>query len=114
MEDPLAGGGLDPLADRVARPRLSTWMLGRGNRECLLACDDARIAALNADFRGKPTPTNVLSWPAETRRRRRRAPDFPLRARPRCRELGDIAIAYDTCAAEAAAAANPCRIMPRI
>ena len=27
----------------------------------LLACDDARIAALNADFRGKALPTNVLS-----------------------------------------------------
>lgn len=25
----------------------------------ILACNDARIAALNADFRGKPQPTNV-------------------------------------------------------
>jgi probable rRNA maturation factor len=31
----------------------------------LLACDDQRIAVLNADFRDKPTPTNVLSWPAQ-------------------------------------------------
>ncbi|MDP5362507.1 MAG: rRNA maturation RNAse YbeY, partial [Paracoccaceae bacterium] len=33
----------------------------------LLACNDARIATLNADFRGKPQPTNVLSWPAQER-----------------------------------------------
>ena len=33
----------------------------------VLACDDARIAALNADFRGKPQPTNVLSWPSSER-----------------------------------------------
>ena len=26
-----------------------------------------RIAVLNADFRGKPQPTNVLSWPSEER-----------------------------------------------
>ena len=31
----------------------------------LLGCDDTRIAGLNADFRDKPTPTNVLSWPAD-------------------------------------------------
>jgi probable rRNA maturation factor len=30
----------------------------------LLACGDGRIAALNGQFRGKPQPTNVLSWPA--------------------------------------------------
>ena len=30
----------------------------------VLACDDVRIAALNAAFRGKAGPTNVLSWPA--------------------------------------------------
>ncbi|MBV1865437.1 MAG: rRNA maturation RNAse YbeY, partial [Rhodobacteraceae bacterium] len=29
----------------------------------VLACDDARIAELNADFRDKPMATNVLSWP---------------------------------------------------
>ena len=27
----------------------------------VLGCDDARVATLNAEFRGKPTPTNVLS-----------------------------------------------------
>ena len=31
----------------------------------VMACDDAQIAQLNKDFRGKPQPTNVLSWPSE-------------------------------------------------
>lgn len=67
----------------------------------ILACDDARIAALNADFRGKPTATNVLSWPSEERAAETDgempvAPDAGPDA-----ELGDIAISYDTCAREA-------------
>ena len=33
----------------------------------LLACDDARIAELNGDFRDKRAATNVLSWPSEER-----------------------------------------------
>lgn len=71
----------------------------------ILACDDARIATLNGDFRDKPTPTNVLSWPAEDR-----APDTPggtpdLDDLPE--ELGDLAIAYQTCAREAADGGKP-------
>lgn len=66
----------------------------------LLACNDARIADLNADFRGKPTPTNVLSWPSDERAAKKDGgqPLAPTGPDP---ELGDIAIAYDTCAAEA-------------
>lgn len=70
----------------------------------LLACDDARIADLNAEFREKPTPTNVLSWPAEDlaadeagQRPARPTPDFTGEI-----ALGDIAISFDTCAREAA------------
>lgn len=70
----------------------------------LLGCDDTRIATLNADFRGKPTATNVLSWPEEDL-----APDqdgdAPIVPKPDhtgAIGLGDIAIAYDTCAREAA------------
>ena len=79
--------GLDPAAWDVA----------------VLACDDARIAALNADFRGKAAPTNVLSWPSEERGAQV-AGEAPLPPDPADPELGDIAIAWDTCAAEAAAA----------
>ncbi|PUB16216.1 putative rRNA maturation factor [Yoonia sediminilitoris] len=70
----------------------------------LLACNDARIAALNEDFRGRPTPTNVLSWPADERGAAVDG-EMPLPPQPGPdNELGDIAISYDTCAKEAAAA----------
>jgi probable rRNA maturation factor len=75
----------------------------------LLACDDARIAALNADFRDKPQPTNVLSWPSDERGA---VVDGEMPIAPRIgpdTELGDIAIAFDTCAREADAAAKPMR-----
>lgn len=54
--------------------------------------DDARVRELNTDWRGKETPTNVLSFPAyepdETA-------DAPM--------LGDVILAYETVAREAAA-----------
>ncbi len=74
----------------------------------LLACDDARIADLNAEFRGKPVATNVLSWPAQDRARggeHPHRPDYDPRGMPE--ELGDIAISYDTCLAEATDAGKP-------
>ena len=52
----------------------------------LLLCDDAAIKALNARFRQKDRPTNVLSFPSGE------AKGF----------LGDIALARETCVAEAA------------
>ena len=74
----------------------------------LLACNDARIADLNADFRGKPAATNVLSWPAQERARAGRHPHKPnCDPRGMPEELGDIAISYDTCVAEATAANKP-------
>lgn len=75
----------------------------------LLACDDARIAALNADFRGKPQPTNVLSWPSEEiELPLGQTPDLPdpVPGGPP-HELGDIAIAFQTCAREAAEQGKP-------
>lgn len=97
--------GLDGLADRAVRAALAHLGLPvDGFTLCLMGCDDARIATLNADFRGKPQPTNVLSWPSEDR-----APDTPG-AHPPAPEpgpdddpeaLGDIAISYDTVMREA-------------
>ncbi|MGC1503080.1 MAG: rRNA maturation RNase YbeY [Sulfitobacter sp.] len=69
----------------------------------ILACDDIRIAALNADFRGKATATNVLSWPSDERAAAHPGGQ-PVPPEPDpggMIELGDIAISYDTCAAEA-------------
>lgn len=65
----------------------------------VLGCDDARIAALNDGFRGKAQPTNVLSWPSDERGAVEEgdSPSAPM-GEP---ELGDIAIAFDTCQREA-------------
>ncbi len=91
------------LAGRAAGAVLRHFSLESGEVS-VLGCDDARIATLNADFRGKPQPTNVLSWPAEEL-----APETPGGdpARPSETELGDIAIAYETCAREAAEQRKP-------
>ncbi len=69
----------------------------------LLGCDDVRIAALNSEFREKPQPTNVLSWPTTDRAAETpgQTPAFPDPSDPQDLELGDIAIAYDTCFREA-------------
>ena len=52
----------------------------------ILLTDDETVRDLNARFRGKDRPTNVLSFPA------------PENARP---HLGDIVLAHGVCAAEA-------------
>jgi probable rRNA maturation factor len=64
---------------------------GEGDLVILLT-DDASIEALNRDHRGKDAPTNVLSFPA--------APS----AKP---HLGDVALAFETCAREAAEGGKP-------
>ena len=98
-----AEAGLEPLAERACAAALDHLGID-GAEISLLACDDARIAALNADFRGKPVPTNVLSWPSEERGAEAPGGE-PLP--PEDLELGDIAIAFETCAREAAAADKP-------
>lgn len=75
----------------------------------LLLTHDAEMAALNAQFRAQQKPTNVLSWPS-----------FPftspwpdadgVNAEARLLDdqrlpLGDVALALETCAAEAKEAA---------
>ena len=103
--------GLEPLAARAVVATLNALELPpEGYTVCVMACDDARIAVLNAEFRGKPTPTNVLSWPAEdlspdAEGEEPYLPGEPDPADPEA--LGDIAIAYDTCAREAAEAQKP-------
>ena len=97
-DDRWAELGLQALAERAVRATLAHLDLAPEDWEVsLLACDDARIAALNGDFRAKPQPTNVLSWPSEERANPGKTPHLPS-GDP---ELGDIAIAYDTCMAEA-------------
>lgn len=75
----------------------------------VLACDDAQIATLNADFRDKPVPTNVLSWPAEALEAEvpGGAPRAPVAGPDGLIALGDIAIASGTCVRESEALERP-------
>jgi probable rRNA maturation factor len=57
---------------------------------------DRAIRALNRQWRGKDSPTNVLSFPT------------PAQGRGRCpRHLGDVVMAYETVASEAMASDTP-------
>jgi|SRR5580658_273976 probable rRNA maturation factor len=70
----------------------------------LLLTDDQTVQAINKTWRGLDYPTNVLSFPAtRTRAGTNPQPEFegvPL-------ELGDVALGFETCAREAAAADRP-------
>ncbi len=64
----------------------------------ILATNDAHIAGLNKQFRGKAVPTNVLSWPSEDLSGEKGQRPSP----PTDPEIGDIALSYETCARQAA------------
>ncbi len=99
--------GLAAVAERAGCAALAGLGLkAHGYHIGLMGCDDARIAVLNADFRGKPQPTNVLSWPS-AERGAAFAGEEPKRPLPAEDSLGDIALAYETCAAEALAQGKP-------
>jgi probable rRNA maturation factor len=93
-------GAEDPL-ERLARRALEA-AVAVADLDCpdtpelsLLFTNDAAMRALNAQWRGKDTPTNVLSFPASDVA----DADDPL--------LGDIALALETCQAEARADEKP-------
>jgi probable rRNA maturation factor len=96
VESPLWAGlpEAEALAEAAlaAAERVAAVRLAPGAEVSLLLADDARLRALNAAWRGKDRPTNVLSFPAGGRGRLDRAP-----------VLGDIAIAFETLCAEAGA-----------
>ena len=76
------------VAPELAHPHLAVSVLFTG---------DAEVHALNAEWRGKDKPTNVLSFPMlERSDLLDLAPDGPPEL------LGDIALAHETCAREAA------------
>ena len=64
----------------------------------VMACNDSTIEQLNKNFRGKAQPTNVLSWPSNEL-----ASEIPGQAPALATdaELGDVAIAFETCTGEA-------------
>jgi probable rRNA maturation factor len=67
----------------------------RGAELSVILTSDRAIRTLNRRWRGRDTPTNVLSFPA------------PPAARGAPRHLGDIVIAFETVAREARAANKP-------
>lgn len=75
---------LDSVVTRAAEAALGE----QAGDVVVLLTDDAAVAELNARFRGKHRPTNVLSFPA------------PESARP---HLGDLVLASGVCRAEAEA-----------
>lgn len=105
------GVGLGGIAERGARAVLAALQLDPERFAIgLVGCDDARIARLNGDFRGKPAATNVLSWPSAERGPAVEGgvPERPVPGMAdEPEELGDIAIAWETCAAEAEVAEKP-------
>ena len=103
--------GLEALALRAVTAAMTALGLPLDQYTlCVMGCNDARITTLNAQFRGKPTPTNVLSWPAEDL-----SPDAPgeepyLPGEGDPKDpltLGDIALSYETCAREATESDKP-------
>lgn len=106
VEDPAwDGAGLPDIAARAAAATLDDLGLDPGQFVVgVLAAGDDRIADLNAAFRGKPTATNVLSWPAEDRAAASPG-EMPHLPPPQPvgppLELGDIALALGVIAREA-------------
>ena len=95
--------GLEPLAETAAQAVFAYKGYATDGFEIsLLACDDQRIATLNQDFRSIAKATNVLSWPSQDRYVPGQHPSAPLPD-----ELGDIAIAYETCLREATETGKP-------
>jgi len=80
----------EPDVEDLARSAAAAALAREGKRASvvILLADDDRLAALNAAFRGKTGPTNVLSFPAA---------DFGDG------RLGDVALAYGVCLREASA-----------
>lgn len=87
IEDEAWSRALDD-AEALVRAAAEAALAGeRGDNVTVLLTDDATVRELNARFRGKDSPTNVLSFPA---------PHNPEGF------LGDVALAFGTCAREAA------------
>jgi probable rRNA maturation factor len=83
-----AAAAAEQVAPELANPRLSA---------SLLLTSDDEIHALNREWRQRDKPTNVLSFPMlERAALLALAPEGPPEL------LGDVALAFETCACEAA------------
>jgi probable rRNA maturation factor len=97
----------EPRAAAIVRKAISTAANAASTARAELAIvltDDSAIQALNRDWRGYDSPTNVLSFPATTPKRR----SSPRRVESRPPALlGDIVIAFETTAREATRERKP-------
>lgn len=75
-----------PEAERLASAAAEAALQGEVVDVVVLLSDDGTVRELNARYRGKNSPTNVLSFPA------------PETARP---HLGDVVLAHGVCVREA-------------
>ena len=103
----------EPQASAIARKaiRAAASVASTPRAElAIVLTDDSAIHALNREWRGHNKPTNVLSFPAPrlppALAGERRAGGHK---RPRPAALGDIVIAFETTAREAAAEGKPLR-----
>jgi probable rRNA maturation factor len=89
--------GLRPAeqARRAARAALAAKAPGRPVALAILLSEDGEVRELNRRWRGKDKPTNVLSFPSGGE-----GPGGRLM-------LGDVVLAFETLAREAAAAGKP-------
>lgn len=90
------------LTAATVRRRAEAMLAALGAAEAelsVLLCDDATIAELNGAFRGKPRPTDVLSFPMGEPA----APSGP-------RLLGDVVISLPTAARQAEERGEPLRV----
>lgn len=85
-----AVAGADELV-RVAARAVTQDLTLENIEVCVALSSDEQVAELNGSYRGKPTPTNVLSFPA--------VPMLPMEGDARF--LGDIALALETLQREA-------------
>jgi len=83
---------VEGMVESAAMAALTHLSLCRHGPVTILLTDDATVRDLNARFRDKDYATNVLSFPA--------APQPGVNGP---RPLGDLALAYGVCSAEAAA-----------
>jgi len=93
---PRAVRNVAAVCRRAAQAALDACALRREVEVSILLTTDAAVKKLNAVFRGKDQPTNVLSFPAADDTDGFAPPGEPVM-------LGDIAVAYGVCAREAKA-----------
>ncbi len=96
-----AVAGVEDVVRRAARAAFEADPPPAARAEAsLVLADDAFVQGLNRDYRGRDEPTNVLAFANREDRggeRVARADGAPV-------ALGDVVVAYETAAAEAAAA----------